>query len=223
MDTTVFSYIFENIPEISESEVFRYAGIKGDASSEIKNEILSCIGEMKKVLTPKACYMKVPVRITGKAVDFGVMMAESENLSLNLKNCSEAFLFGVTLGTGADRLINRFSSVSPVKALYFQAIGAATVESICDFLCESIFKEHTDKNLKPRFSPGYGDLSLTLQKEFLNILDCHRKIGLYLTEGGFMVPSKSVTAIVGITDEKTCRSGCEQCGNNNCEFKRIEE
>lgn len=222
MDKTVFSYIFSLIPEIPITEVYRYLGIKGEISNEIKNDISACIKEAEKVILPKACYMKVPVKITEDTVDLEVLNAKSKKLSLNLRNCEEAFLTGVTLGSGLDRLITRFSSLNPVKALYFQAIGTASIESVCDFLCENVLKEHTNKNLKPRFSPGYGDLSLDMQKEFLDILDCHRKIGLYLTDGGFMVPSKSVTAIIGITDEKPCKEPCEECGKN-CEFMRLEK
>ena len=220
MDTTVFSYIFENIPDISIDEVYRYLGIKGEVSNEIKEDVLSCLSLLKKEISPKACYMKVPVKITEKTVDLGVFKAESEKLSMNLKGSTDAFLIAVTLGAGCDRLINRFSSISPIKALYFQAAGTALIEALCDFLCDNILP--TDKNLKPRFSPGYGDLSLELQKDFLDILDTRRKIGLYLTEGGIMVPLKSVSAIVGITDEKTCKLSCKDCGKN-CEFMRVEK
>ena len=220
MDTTVFSYIFENIPEIPLKEVYRYLGIKGEPTDEIKKDVFDCISLLKKEASPKACYMKVPVMIDEKAVDLGVFKAESEKLKINLKGSKEAYLIAVTLGAGCDRLINRFSQISPVKALYFQAAGTALIEEVCDFLCDKVLKK--DKNLKPRFSPGYGDLDLSLQKDFLDILDTRRKIGLYLTDGGIMVPFKSVTAIVGLTDEKTCKLSCRDCGKN-CEFMRVEE
>ena len=50
---------------------------------------------------------------------------------------------------------------------------------------------------KPRFSPGYGDLSLEVQKEIFSLLDCPRKIGVSLGDSLLMTPSKSVTAIIG--------------------------
>lgn len=222
MDNTVFSYIFKKCPEISRREVMRYAGIKGNIPENAEKDILSCILEVEKTASPKACYMRVPVRITGKIVDFGFFRTESEKLAVNLKNTAEAFLFAVTVGTGVDRLINRYSALSPVKALYFQAAGAAAVESVCDYLCDKVFPDiiGEEKGLKPRFSPGYGDLSISVQKEFINLLDCHRKIGLYLTDGNMMVPTKSVTAIAGITNAKeSCKYGCENCENWDCEFR----
>ena len=49
-----------------------------------------------------------------------------------------------------------------------------------------------------RFSPGYGDLPLDVQKNIFPLLDCERKIGLTLNESLIMSPSKSVTAFVGM-------------------------
>ena len=54
------------------------------------------------------------------------------------------------------------------------------------------------KSLRTRVSPGYGDISLTMQKDIFAILDCERKIGITLNEDLLMSPSKSVTAIAGI-------------------------
>ena len=53
-------------------------------------------------------------------------------------------------------------------------------------------------SLRPRFSPGYGDLPLTVQKEFMTLLDCAHLIGINLNESLLMSPSKSVTAIIGM-------------------------
>lgn len=223
---TVFTQLFEKCPKISFREACRYAGISGEAPRETKNDILSVISELEKISRPKACYTKTSVEIHGKTVDFGLFKAESEKLAINLKNCSEAFLFASTLGSETDMLINKYSRIKPLKALYYQAVGAAAIESVCDFLCDRVFTNIAGekKGLRPRFSPGYGDLCISLQKEFVRALDCRRKIGLYLSDGGFLLPSKSVTAIVGVTDEKeSCKSGCEICENKMCEFRRENE
>lgn len=52
---------------------------------------------------------------------------------------------------------------------------------------------------RPRFSPGYGDLPINMQKDIFAALDCPRKIGLSLNESLLMSPSKSVTAIIGVS------------------------
>ena len=80
--------------------------------------------------------------------------------------------------------------------MFFQAIGAERIESLCDAFCAE--REAEGLRLRPRFSPGYGDLPLELQRDLFRGLDCSRKIGLTLNESLLMSPSKSVTAIAGI-------------------------
>ena len=49
-----------------------------------------------------------------------------------------------------------------------------------------------------RFSPGYGDLSLDLQKTVFELLNPEKHIGITLTDGMLMTPMKSVSAFIGI-------------------------
>jgi cobalamin-dependent methionine synthase I len=59
-------------------------------------------------------------------------------------------------------------------------------------------QEAMGSSLTQRFSAGYGDLPLELQRDIFGALDCQRKIGVTLNESLLMSPSKSVSAIVGI-------------------------
>lgn len=74
-----------------------------------------------------------------------------------------------------------------------------------------------------RFSPGYGDLPLETQRELVRVLDTHRKIGVSLTGSCLMMPSKSVTAILGISDTKRDerKNKCDFCNNRErCAFRK---
>ena len=62
--------------------------------------------------------------------------------------------------------------------------------------------EYRGLPLSARFSAGYGDVPLELQRDIFALLDCPRRIGLTLNESLLMSPSKSVTAIVGISRGK---------------------
>ena len=76
--------------------------------------------------------------------------------------------------------------------------------------------------LRPRFSPGYGDFSILHQKELLQMLEAPKKIGLTLTEGYMLTPTKSVTALLGMSkDAKECDiKGCEACTKEDCIYRR---
>lgn len=110
-------------------------------------------------------------------------------------------IFAATIGVGVDRLISKYSRLSPTKALCFQAIGAERVEALCDEFCNKMKTEleKDGEKVKPRFSPGYGDLPLETQKMIFSLLDCPKRIGVTLGDTLLMSPSKSVTAFVGIT------------------------
>lgn len=195
---TVINKNYTNLP-FCEREILRYAGCKEECG-EISALLSECITEAKSELTYKVCYCELPVKIIENFCDFGVMSAKSEKLSLNLKNCERVILFAATIGVGIDRLINKYGRISPSKAIMLQAIGAEQIEALCDRFCEDIKGEY-NADLRPRFSPGYGDLPLLAQKDIFNLLEPERKIGLTLNSSLIMSPTKSVTAFVGICNK----------------------
>ncbi len=187
-------------PQFNEKEILRYAGCREEAE-DVLSLLKECINEAKDQLTYKVCYCELPVKINGNICDFEAFGAQSESLASRLKSCERVILFAATVGVGLDRLVAKYSRISPAKAVMLQAIGAERIEALCDAFCEDMAKDYST-SLKTRFSPGYGDLPLEVQTEIFKVLDCERKIGLTLNDSLLMSPTKSVTAIVGIDDFK---------------------
>ena len=175
-------------------EILRYAGVKGD-SADFQSIIDECISDVRDKLTYKVCYTEFPISVTDEYIDLGFIKTESKDLRKNLKNSCGIVLFGATIGIAIDRLIAKYSVISPVKALMFQAIGAERIESLCDSFNDEIKEKYITA---PRFSAGYGDLPIEVQKDIFLALDCQRKIGVTLNGSMLMSPSKSVTAIIGV-------------------------
>ena len=138
--------------------------------------------------------LKFPVFISGDEIDFGFTKVKSKDLAKNLKTCKEAFVFVATIGIETDRMLSKYSLISPSYANKIQAVGAAAIERFCDEFC----RHFEETELCPRFSPGYGDLPIEVQKDILLALDSERKIGVHMTDSFLMLPTKSVSAIVGI-------------------------
>ena len=195
MNITVLTKTYFNLP-FNKKEILRYADCK-DLSPEIEAVLNECIEEATQTLSYKVCYCILPINISGNIIDFGSFKVNSEKLTINLKDCEKAVLFGATLGTDIDRTIMKYGKLSPTKALFFQAISATMIETLCDEFCKDI-KAELNVNLKPRFSPGYGDLDLSCQKNIFKLLNCSKNIGLTLNDSLLMSPTKSVTAFVGI-------------------------
>lgn len=194
----IYSKAYE-MPPINESEILRYAGAK-KGSDEVVALMREAVCEAEGSLAYKVCWGYFPVTVGDGAVDFGFTQVSSSSLAKNLAGCEKTVLFAATVGLGIDRLIARYGIESPAKALMLQAIGAERIEALCDMFSAEISELAEDEGLKlaPRFSPGYGDLPIELQREIFSVLDCPKRIGLMLNESMLMSPTKSVTAIIGL-------------------------
>ena len=117
------------------------------------------------------------------------------------------------------------SVTSITEASIYQAAGAAAIEAFLDRYNDKIETQYEAEgiSLRPRFSPGYGDLSLEHQKDWFRLLDITKQIGVELTDSLLMTPSKSVTAIIGLSYVNGIKtnSGCEHCTKKStCEFSK---
>lgn len=142
-------------------------------------------------------YQRVAIRREGNTLDLGFGCFESESLSKRLEGCREAFLFAVTLGLGVDRLLMRLSASDPTGHFITDAYASALADAACDLAEQELAQ---GLSCIRRYSPGYGDLSLSLQQPLLDFLQ-GRQLGITLTKNWLMVPTKSITAIMGIKDE----------------------
>ena len=205
------------IPQKIIEEYLGYYGIKPtpemlDMIEECKKEVLECVDY-------KACIAQVECcENEDGALCLGFMKSESKALAGNLQNCATAFVFAATTGAALQRLIARNGIISPIRGMVTDSIGSAAIEAFCDYINQSIGDVDY---LRPRFSPGYGDLSLDCQQTILDFLNTKKNIGLSLTDGGMLTPVKSVTAIIGLSKEKNkCKNkkGCMVCDRKNCPY-----
>ena len=189
------------------SEIARYLGYQKIAvpDEQVSTLIKAAADEMLDVIQPQSVCEKFDLTVEyDEKKDFGLVAfsdvtIKSKDLARNLRDCSQIVLFAATLGPQCDQLIRRSQVKDQVKAAVFQATGAMYIEKCVDLLNEKIKQdaEEQGKTTHPRFSPGYGDLSLDVQKSFFRLLPCQR-IGLTLMDTLVMSPEKSVTAFVGI-------------------------
>ena len=149
----------------------------------------------------------------------------SKALARYVGSAKELFLFGATLGSRVDVALRRMALTSVAEAGAGQAVAAALIETYCDNCCNELQKQLPEgKQLKWRFSPGYGDWALEEQAVLFPVLDCAHTIGLTLTESCMMAPVKSVTAVIAIEDvcEKKDpeENKCRRCNKADCEFRK---
>ena len=154
-------------------------------------------------ITPKSVYAVYDCHVSSGAVTLGVMSVKSKSLASHLKSCNRAVLLAATLGTNADMLIRRYSVQDMEKVLITVNICADMIEAYLDKTEKEISILDDLKGLfaVDRYSPGYGDFCITCQKDILKLIGASR-IGLSLTDGFILTPSKSVTTVIGFFDEQ---------------------
>ena len=203
-------------------EVARYIGYgkKVTPDEQISELIARACKELFEVIKPQGVYDCFDLTINGDIppacprdssgspyeacknaplISFSDVQLRSTDLARNLKGCSKVYLMACTIGPQVDAFIRKNQITNPAYSAVLQSTGAMFIEKLVDYVNNEIKTNAKSSGLsaKPRYSPGYGDVPLLLQKDFFRLLPCTR-IGLTLMDTLIMAPEKSVTAFVGV-------------------------
>lgn len=207
-------------------EAVRYLGY-GRHAVDKKTEglVRDSFEELDRIAKGRIVYRIFELNISDDGrVKIGELHITSKNLAKNMRGCRRAVLLGATLGIEVDMLMKRYSLTEMARAVVLQACGAAMLEEYLDEWQQEYEKEALKEGfyLRPRFSPGYGDFDISCQEDILRMLDAAKKIGLTITDGHMLTPTKSVTAVIGMSKEKVfChKKGCEECRKADCIYRR---
>lgn len=164
---------------------------------EFENDLLEqCRKRLMSVIDYRCAYIRTDIDLSQENVcKFGFMDIPSRHLYRNLSGCREVFVFALTTGIATDRLLARLNMISQAEHFMTDALASAAAESFCQYVSQKL-----GQGLKcaPRFSPGYGDVSIRFQRPLLDRLSAGQLLGINLNEAFLMTPVKSITAIMGI-------------------------
>ena len=212
--------------QINQEEALRYAGHRrGNLTEELQKLFDQCCDLVQSLAEPRmvsrtfSIGQHKPVQL----LDTDLIL-EGDDIASLLADATSCILFAVTIGNRVESAIRNAQVTDITKALFLDACASAAVESACEEgerqLRETL--EGPPPFLTRRYSPGYGDLPLTLQKPILRLLDAGRKIGLSVSASGLLTPRKSVTAIMGLCRKPTKKEqGCAVCSNREtCLYRK---
>lgn len=217
------------------TEAIRYLGYgKHAIDNQTFSLVLEAFDELDRIVEKRIVYRIFDCRMSGEeSIEIASMKIQSKNLRHHLKGCGKVVLLGATLGVQVDQLMKRATYTNMAKTVVLQACAAALLEEYLDDWERKLYEELAEipdgrgYNFRSRFSPGYGDFSISYQKEILTILDAPKKIGLSMTEGNMLTPLKSVTALIGLDEEgkgmDDCGHCCGRCEKADCMYRRQEE
>lgn len=211
----------------TKAEVLRYLGRRRQTvPAELDAMVDSCMARMRETAAPRRVWRIFDLEggADGLVPAGTGLVLPGRDIRRHLAGCQKVALLAVTLGVGADTLIRRCEHTDLTRALVLDACATQLIEEVCD---EAERAVEADAEMKGagRFSPGYGDLPLTLQPGFLAVLDAGRRIGLTCTESLILLPRKSVTALIGLGGPARPAAGrCESCAARGaCDFAKRGE
>lgn len=207
---------------LNENEILLYLGYRGqEYPVELEEQIRRCEKEVVAAAEPRLIWRRFPMN----REYVSALALEGKDIRELLEGCQEIVLMAVTLGQGIDRILARSSVSNMADAVIMDACASTAIENVADNFEADLRREVEAEGLylSDRFSPGYGDLPLSTQKQFCAALDTGRKIGLSLSSSLLMIPGKSVTAVLGISDtpRPLRKKGCESCSLfRNCMYRK---
>jgi hypothetical protein len=173
------------LKKIDRNMVLAFLGVKGEPPEDINKLLDKYENVLFLKMSPRCIFEEAP--------EFDL---QGEDIKTHLKDCGKIILIAATLGLPVDELIRQTEASDMAGAVVLDALASAAVEQVCDMAEIEIKKKYG--KITTRYSPGYGDFPLSVQHELLAVLEAKKKIGLYVTQDGLLIPRKSITAIIGV-------------------------
>lgn len=202
---------FINSIKIDKNEVLRYLEYNGQYIDEKLDYIIDeCIKITKEKINPRytlGVYSILKYKIDDsykiKFKDSNISI-KSKDLYKLLDGCNQCIVLSTTLGIDIEKQIKINSYSNLTKSIIIDACATTAIEEFCDILQSNIEDKlrKEGKYITNRYSSGYGDLSIHVNEDIINLLNTSNKIGLTITKDKIMIPRKSVIAIIGILENK---------------------
>ena len=200
---------------IDVDEALRYLGAGGDAPQELRRQVAAAADELAAAVRPRYTYKVYDLDFADGQICLqgsGVVLT-GETAARMLAQCGKVALLACTLGAAFDVRLLAAQARDMARAVILDACGSAFVESGCDAAEQDLAARFPGRYLTDRFSPGYGDLPLSLQPGICAALDTARRLGVHVTDTLILNPAKSVTAVIGLSDKPQMARirGCGYC------------
>ncbi|GAB6138583.1 hypothetical protein [Halanaerobaculum tunisiense] len=195
-----------------------------ESSPKIESMIVNTIDYARPLLEPRGKYIileKIEINQAKVNLAQGKLTFQSQDIADLLANQEAVALLAVTIGDKIEKKVEQlFAQGQLTKATTLDAIGSVAVEEAANQLTHKIKQEALARDLPyltMRYSPGYGDSTLDIQPQLLNLL-AGANLGITTNQSFLLQPQKSITALIGLGVEETEQAGCDfDC--RNCELE----
>jgi len=219
----------KTIESIDQKEALRYLGYVGNKPEENIQKILNeCESNVLDMIDPRYIYKCFDIISNQDKIvlDNCKLELTGNDIVNHLKGCTKVILMCATLSINMDRFIRVTQITDMAKAVIIDSLASVAIEKICDNIQDDIMEEFSGYFQTYRYSPGYGDFPIEIQKDFLSVLDAPKRIGLTSTDDCILTPKKSVTAVIGLSETqlRTEKRGCQSCNmKDTCIYRKKGE
>ncbi|MBQ4465900.1 MAG: methionine synthase [Oscillospiraceae bacterium] len=204
-----------SLSHVDRAQAFRYMGLHTVPDARMTALADICEKKLLAAVLPRYTYKVCPVTPTpsGIVCEGTSLCLTGQDIQNHLSGCSRVILLCATLSAGADTVIRASSAQDVLSGMMIDAMASALTEQLCDAAESEILTRFPEEYPTWRFSPGYGDLPLETQGDFLAATDAGKRLGVTLSAGGLCVPTKTVTAIIGLSAQPVPKGkrGCAIC------------
>lgn len=222
-------------PRLDRAEMLRYLGYAGQQIDPGLAERIDRVADgLERDVLPRGVRRVFAVDASGTD-DAGLpcirlagtsVVLTGRDIFRHLKDARYCALLACTLGMASERTLRMLGSQHPLESAVYDAACSAYVEAAVGEMDELARADAAALGLSCnwRYSCGYGDCPLTAQPAILAALNAGRLIGLTCTPTNLLLPSKSVTAMIGLFDGPVraadSKPGCGTCRlREGCRFR----
>ncbi len=204
--------------EIDRAQALRYLGVLGDADPATAAMMDRAQRALETAAQPRAVTMQASCEELREYL-------QGRDVDRHLKGCARCVLLGCTLGAEVDRIARAAAAEDMAYAVVLDAMASVLAEAAADEAEHRLRESFREQGLflTGRFSPGYGDWPIQVQNDLIRLLDASRKIGLCATATHLLVPRKSITAVLGISEHPVTGrlAGCGNCAlREKCSYRK---
>lgn len=187
--------------QVDEKDALRYLGHRGQPLGEDLAVVFQNVAAKVNALQATGVAKQFPVaRVTPEGVQLAgaSLVLPGSHIARHVGTAPAVLLLAVTLGFACERLLRQTACVNAVQGLMADACASSMVENAAEVFSNTLAYEVASQGFTcgKRFSPGYGDFPLSVQPAFLEALGATKTLGIQVTPGDLMVPTKSITAVI---------------------------
>jgi len=214
------------LEKLNQNEALRYLGYGVNApDTKVQYLLDECEEVLLSIAKPRFVYKVFDIETVQEGVKVlnTNLVMPGDSIKEHLKGCEKAVLMGVTISMDVDRLLRKTQVNDMTRTVIMDSLASVAVEQVCNKIEELIKNELAAYNQTWRFGVGYGDLPLEIQGDFLAIINAPKLIGLSASKSNMLIPTKSVTAIIGLSKKEIIQTkrGCQTCNmKDSCIYRK---